>query len=96
MIGMYSAEEDGDCPHDPLHFLLINILDRALRDLNVSESHIRVEAIQWFSQWKNTTADDAWISFKDVCDYLDLSVPVLADIERRVSIARLKRRRPIV
>lgn len=96
VASLFTVEEDGECSHNPHHFLLLNILDRALRDLIVSESHIRVEAINWFSQWKNTTEDDAWVSFKDVCDYLDLSVPVLAAIEERVRTARLKRKQTIV
>jgi hypothetical protein len=96
VASLFTVEEDGECPHNPHHFLLLNILDRALRDLIVSESHIRVEAINWFSQWRNTTEDDAWISFKDVCDYLDLSLPILAAIEEKVDRARLRRKGSIV
>jgi len=67
---------------NPCCSLLIQVLDRALRDLEDPDKMIRKEAAQWFCTWEN--ALPYAISFKDIRDHIPLSACRLRHIERKI------------
>lgn len=85
------TEQDVWENENPIHSLFIAVLERALRDLTHSQRHIRVAALGWFETWRSTPKNEVGISYKDIRDALDLSIPRIMWIEEQVDKARLRR-----
>jgi hypothetical protein len=80
-------ENAAEIAGNPLHMLLLYVLERALRDLTHREKLIRSEAVQWFIAWKNALPE--CVSYKDVRDNVDLSAEYIIEIRRRVNKAMM-------
>lgn len=85
-VACLSMDMEGEDGIDgPLRKLLINVLDRAIRDLHERDASIRHETLRWFENWKNTLPYG--ISYKDIRDHVVLDSTRIKIIESRVSCA---------
>jgi hypothetical protein len=73
---------------NPLHVLLIRVLERAIRDLNSHSKLVRSETIHWFCVWENALPHA--ISYKDIRDHVDLDVEYVRSIRYTVDKAMRK------